>query len=428
MKAWYRVTVTAEQRLTLGMGGERAYLTHSHPFIPGSVMRGALAASWMAGGGQRDSSFRRTFELGRFGPAFPHSIGVDWQSVRKCKYHREGGHELFHDEALLGPLAVGERGCHGYVPLSGGYSGGNLVTETTTAMSPRRHVADDSKLFAREAIERLETSPADGMQRKTMFVGHLVMPAGDNTRLASIDTAYLGGRGSVRGRATLAIEPVERPLPQMEGDLLLLRTLSPAILVDAAGAPSDDFRAAIEGLGIEVVRHWAHRVNGDAAGGWHNASGLPKPTEIAIAPGAVAVVRWPSNAILIGLLDGGLGLRTSEGYGWIEAATPTSAAVAPITLPQTRTPKRRTRSSEPAQRDYALIVQQLKLTHDQRQWLAKKLYGHPTGHDLGPEEIAEPVVGRLSSTQGTEVRRIVREVPQDLRNSLAHAITKGHRT
>ena len=42
------VSVTARQRLALGTGSEVSFFTGSHSFVPGSVLRGALAAAWIA--------------------------------------------------------------------------------------------------------------------------------------------------------------------------------------------------------------------------------------------------------------------------------------------------------------------------------------------------------------------------------------------
>ena len=43
-----RVTATARQRLALGTAAEMSYFTGGHDHVPGSVLRGALAAVWIA--------------------------------------------------------------------------------------------------------------------------------------------------------------------------------------------------------------------------------------------------------------------------------------------------------------------------------------------------------------------------------------------
>lgn len=413
MSTWYSITIDADQRVLLGRGRLRAFLTDSYPFIPGSVIRGALAAAWVANGGQRDRSFERVFESGRFRPAFPDGVGVQAQSMRECKYHSdEADHPGHHDEATDGRLSPGERGCHGFDFLKGGYWGGQLVTETTTALEPRKHIAKEHQLFSRKAVER-----------KTIFEGMIVLPEGDHSRLVSIKQAFMGGRGSVRGRVQVSIRKAQRPV--QVGDRLVLTTLTPTILVDETGAPSADLDRGLTELGFDVVDTWANRIDSDAASGWHAASDLPKPAEIALAPGAVAVVKRPSQEVLAKLLDAGLGLRTSEGYGWVEASIGTHPLCQLSKSPQEVPKPAPTQVAPPAEKSFAERVDELQLTPDQRRWLAKKLHLRSEHKPLTDGDLSEPIAGRLSSEQIRRIRAMIAEVPPDQRNSLAHAITKG---
>ena len=87
-----RVTVTARQRLALGVGSEVSYFTGTHPFAPGSVLRGALAAAWIAENGPPTSgggaaAFRELFDGPiRYGPMFVPGTVVVPVSARRCKY------------------------------------------------------------------------------------------------------------------------------------------------------------------------------------------------------------------------------------------------------------------------------------------------------------------------------------------------------
>ena len=76
MARWLEVTVTSQQRTSLGTGGERAYLTHTHPFLPGSVLRGALAAACLRSDGSGGEAFRRVFECKRFATICPADVNI----------------------------------------------------------------------------------------------------------------------------------------------------------------------------------------------------------------------------------------------------------------------------------------------------------------------------------------------------------------
>ncbi|SHJ67599.1 CRISPR-associated protein Csx10 [Tessaracoccus bendigoensis DSM 12906] len=412
---WLKLTITSGQRVSLGQGGERAFLTTSHPVIPGSVVRGGLAAAWVAAGGNRDEEFSQVFESCRFSPAIPTGTVVVGQSVKECKYHRGTGHPERHDEAFDGRLAPDDHGCAGRNVAKGGYSATAFVTVTTTALNPRRHTAAEAQLFSRQTIER-----------GTEFVGYVVLPDGVQDRmLRRLSTAFFGGRGSVMGRCSVKFEALSGP-PRLPGSSaeLVVRTISPTLLVDPSGAASTDLRDALERAGIDVVDCWAHRFDTGVAGGWHLASGLPKPTEIALAAGATALIKNPGPEKLTRLLDAGIGVRRSEGYGWLEVLPAPvfegqSVAVTPRRDGAVEVPE--TASGWPA------TVKAFKLQPQELQWLAGRLRGTPHGHILDDDDWKEPGVGRLSRPQRDGVQRVVRDVDPGERNSLAYEITKGVR-
>lgn len=312
MSIWLQVTVTSEQRTSFGTGGERAYLTHTHPFLPGSVLRGALAAAWLKDAAS-DADFELIFERGRFGPALPQGVDVEPQSVGKCKYHRDPSHAEYIDFAFeADPEAAKKAKCAARENLKGNFTRKNLVTRAATAIEPRKNTAAQSQLFSREMIEK-----------GTTFVGHVVLPdKAADARLAQLERAFFGGRGSILGRCRVSWKQIQT-LPGTEqlkaAQRVVIRTLSPTILVDDAGLPSTDLRAAIKEIaGTDPSSVWADRVESGLAGGWHSASGMPKPSEIAIAPGAVAVLDSVDPDQVRRLLDHGLGVRRNEGYGWVE--------------------------------------------------------------------------------------------------------------
>ena len=70
-----------------------------------------------------------------------------------------------------------------------------------------------------------------------------------------------------------------------------------------------------------VERVWARR---ERVGGWHAASRLPKPVELAVAAGSVLLLCFdqpPPSDGLLALSGRGIGLRRSEGFGALRVST-----------------------------------------------------------------------------------------------------------
>lgn len=436
MVNWLQVTVTSQQRTSFGTGGERAYLTHTHPFLPGSVLRGALAAAWLRTG-TTDAKFEQIFEAGRFSPALPAWVDVESQSVGRCKYHQEtanGSHAEYVDYAFCSDLdQAGQKlgKCAAREKLKGDYTRKGLVTQVATALEPRKNTAAKSQLFAREMIEK-----------GTEFVGYVVLPDdADTDALTKIDMAFVGGRSSILGRCLVEWEEIDGA-PGSEAsshdgaagaEQVVIRTLSPTILVDNRGLPADDFGAAIKtAVGCAPVAVWAGRVESGLASGWHAASGLPKPAEIAFAPGAVAVLRGVDRSKLDALLDSGLGLRRNEGYGWVEIVT---KAWEPRDAEPSR-PKSLV-SAAKAKRgaaDWLDEIELLQLNDAERQWFGNQLRRLRAGQSKAINAVmkTEKVAGQLTPVQlnGDRadiigVRQLLEEIPDGLRSSIANDIKKG---
>lgn len=322
MSQWLKLTVTAQQRVSFGASGEHGFLTRSHPYLPGSVIRGALAAAWFRAGKQtNDPGFKEIFREGHFGPAYPVGVTLDSQSVSQCKYHDpKADHKEFAD------LAFGEdaaRSClAGREELKGDFCGIALINRTATALEARINQAKDGALYSRELIDK-----------GTRFIGYIVLPDnadasfltgnGSKGSEPGVRQAFFGGRTSVMGRSKVAIKPCDKKFNPDPGKPCVIRTLSPTILVDDYGLPSIDLAGALKkmvGVTPEGIWNENPRVESGVAGGWHLASGLPKPTEVALTQGVV--VRFAKGDMtskkLQHLLENGLGLRTNEGYGWVE--------------------------------------------------------------------------------------------------------------
>ena len=431
MPRWLQVTVTSEQRTSFGTGGERAYLTHSHPYLPGSVLRGALAGAWLREGGN-GTEFQQVFEAGRFGPALPAWVDVEPQSVGRCKYHQGSAHDEYIDYAFNPDSEHEERThCAARERLKGSFTRSHLVTRVATALEPRTNTAAESQLFARELIEK-----------GTRFVGQVVLDdsVGQSAlgKLTTVTKAFFGGRSSILGRCEVAWSELDgAPGTEKPNNAqpVVLRTLSPTILVDDAGLPSTDFAAAIQALvGLAPVKTWADRMESGLAGGWHAASGLPKPTEMAVVPGAVARLPGLTREQLSTLLDHGVGLRRNEGYGWLEvvpkAWTPPTAkrtAGAPVV-------SRRVRSDEAG--TMLEQIRALKLSAEQQQWFANKLRRVRARNPEGVEAaMQEAGAARLTPAQeqGSQevglvgVRELLEMIPDSVRQSIASTLTKGNK-
>lgn len=404
MSIWLDVTLTTEQDFALGKGGARAYLTRTHPYLPGSVLRGALAAAWLASGRGTDERFRRLWDGGvRFGPCFPSGAYVEPQSAVRCKYHEVGSdHPEYIDEAF----ATRPAGCSGgWERLKGATASAVPVkTRASSAQVPGTIVVERSKLFAYETLPR-----------GTTLRGSIVVPDGiDWNDLAGLDRIFVGARTHSLGRTRIAIKPGTQPT--IPGRDALLTTLTPTILVDAAGRPTSDLAGVLRRdfqLAVDPQRSWAERLMTEDVGGWHQASGLPKPADIALAPGATFGLVGPDQAALRRLLDEGLGLRRGEGHGWVCIAS----------APPWQEPR-----DVPSGALHPVIHQvlDLKLTPPQRKWLANALRSVPIGSAPAAERALElPAAAWLSAEQHKAVRNVLLDADARGRHALAAWIERG---
>jgi CRISPR-associated protein Csx10 len=337
-----RVTVTARHRLALGVGSEVSYFTGTHPFAPGSVLRGALAAAWIAENGpptaaRGAAAFRDLFDGPiRYGPMFVPGTVVVPASARRCKYPRDARCESQAvDEAFetgsrcpacLGPLEPGK----GQVILPGDVSPERI---TRTSIDPATAKAADGELYAHGAL------PAG-----TVLTGYI---HGRDPWLERSRRLRLGGRRTVSGSAdyqAVPLHPAEQDQvpnewpglpppagsaqptgslpasPGRDGTRLVIRLASPAVFVDAAGRPSLEPDPVLDLDGATVERRWARPATWS---GWHAASRLPKPDEVCAIAGSTYRIAGPPGTLrdLAGRLPWeGAGLRRAEGFGDIRIA------------------------------------------------------------------------------------------------------------
>ena len=320
-----RVEVFAEQPLHLGSQLDAGWLTDTHRFVPGSVLRGALAALWLAEhrppkpDTTSDMEFQRLFEGGvRFGPLYPSDNALRPLSVFGCKYADDDTCRRFsHDAAFDGAAPAACPVCGSPVEASKGGVDGVRIVEHTRVQLDEHERAADGQLYTRRAL------PA-GTQFTGLIDGD---PDGELAWLVQTErSVLLGGRRSTSGLATLSARAEASP-PSFTGFVsdqrrLVVRLLAPGIFVDTVGRPSwlPDVTELSVTLGVPVAIDAAF-ARPTVVSGWHAVSNLPKPRDFAVAAGSVFVLRFdaglPDHAGLRRLWQAGLGLRRTEGNGWI---------------------------------------------------------------------------------------------------------------
>lgn len=414
-----RVTITAEQPLALGTGSEVSFFTDSHSFVPGSVLRGALAAAWIAQNGPPNRSnanvgqFRELFDGDlRYGPLFVEGGQREPLSVLHCKYPETGDCEAtaidlaFEHQAVCPGCRKGLEPSKGELHLP---EGQRMHRRVRTSIDPKTWRAKDGELYATAAI------PVD-----TMLVG---MIHGSHPWLVDRRTLRLGGRRSVGGAAEYWTEPAPPVVPQADRitDSLVIRLVSPAILVDHGGRPRLDPDPDLD-LGREATlgQSWSRPLRWE---GWHAASRLPKPMEICAAAGSTYRLTGSHEDLVrlaTRLLRDGIGLRRAEGFGVVTIAY---------------VPWCRTKPAEPAsvsaRRADVIVHQRMELLHDlelnepENRWLVGALRGlqlegqrsraHRTGPSLDIDQtidelLLQPAAGRLSGRQREDIRAAVTDL------------------
>lgn len=393
---WWKVTVTSQQAITMGTGATRAFHTPSLGYIPGSVLRGALARAWLVAHGEGHPEFQRIFDGPlRFGPLLAEGSDIANQSVARRKYWAGDApyvDRAFHDGEDLG---VAEQ-LKGEVMWA---SGDGMTSTVRTALDQVTRTAKEGSLFSRESH-----------CRDRVFVGHIVGDPELVEPLRKIQHLSIGGQRSVQGRATVTIEQTDTPTVHA-APRVVLRTLSPSILVDDAGRPVLDFAAAFPGCDVENA--WGTRLASDGTGGWHAASNTPKPSDAAIAPGAVVVLRDADPKVVDDLLNRGIGTRRVEGFGWLEE-------VAEPWSPPTSEEERKIRR-EPGE---AAWRKALEWTPRARKSVAKWLRELNGAADLTRIEKQRAWLS-LTEGQRDAVGRILRETPEAHRKVIAGALERN---
>ncbi|MBT8225757.1 MAG: hypothetical protein HKP61_22365 [Dactylosporangium sp.] len=407
------VTVVAQQPLALGIASEVSFFTDSHPFVPGSVLRGALAAAWIADHGPPErgtghvDQFRELFDGDiRYGPLFPTGSQREPLSVLHCKYPTTDACRTVAVDLAFNQAAGSCPACgRALEPSKGALT---LPTDMTlhrrvrTSIEPTTGRAKDGELYATAAVP-----PG------TTLTGTI---HGVDPWLGQSRTLRLGGRRSVGGAAEYTATPAPADsLSLNPGDPLVIRLTSPAILVDVAGRPRLDPDPELD-LQETVAMNgaWFRPLRWE---GWHAASKLPKPAELCAAAGSTYRLTGEHQTLQqIGdrLLRDGIGLRRAEGFGVVEVADgpwrPRPRDPQPTAAPDTDIHGR------------LETLQKLKLDAPAQRWLIGALrglqleqYRQPargavTKPDLGPvldELLTQPTAAGLSGRQREGIRAAV---------------------
>lgn len=294
--------------------------------IPGAVIRGALAAAWISRHGAPEpgtrgrAQFLELFEGGvRYGPLFA-GEPVPSLAVLTHKYPPtpECDHvDLDEVEHPDPPGQCAQCDSPWKQETSLRRDDSIVVRRRTSVVMTSAGVAQRGGLFFRD---RLAERRDDGTP--LALEGHLVTddPSAAEA-LAALERVRIGGRRTTHGLAEVTIDlDTAPPPPERTPDgQIVLRLRSPAVFVDEQGRPTAEPKShhlePFLGTGAEVTRSWYRWVH---IGGWHAASGLPKPTEVAVAAGSTYLVRPAgpvSDDALRELAAKGLGLRRHEGFG-----------------------------------------------------------------------------------------------------------------
>jgi CRISPR-associated protein Csx10 len=315
------LVLTLRQPAQLGDRARRDNVLSTLEHIPGSVVRGALAAAWLARNGVSRpgtpgrEEFLALFEGDvRYGALLRDGTEFMSLAVVGHKYDPQDSCRVVDYDRAMGdepPLHCPD--CGSPLEQRRGLTGERETPRrrTSVAIGPAG-TAEDGALFTRETLGAGQ-----------VFRG--TVTAADDTLLKILDglgPVRIGGRRTTHGLADITITAdTAPPLLQRRSDgMLVVRLRSPGIFTDEYGRPSRDpsggeLADALGGVGASVVQRWTRW---EQAGGWHAASGLAKQQELTVAAGSTYVIsaeRPVAHASLTRLADRGLGLRRHEGFG-----------------------------------------------------------------------------------------------------------------
>ncbi|MDI2029512.1 type III-B CRISPR module-associated Cmr3 family protein [Saccharopolyspora sp. TS4A08] len=301
------------------------YRQEVYDHIPGSVLRGAIAAVWRQKGIDPTSEkFLDVFEgEGSFGPlhssqSLPIPISVHLHKhvpLEDCTLSWDAA-----DPEEVHPERCSHCGSE-YEASKGQAHGSVSITSRTMTRLDTNGVAEDGYLFSQQELDA-------GLQLEGWLYGPAVGALTDDA--VRVKELLLGSRRGVRGAATISFERGTRATAvQASGNEVILRLASPGLFVDEFGMPTEipdleEIRSVLGMKEITLVDYWSRWTD---AGGWHAASGLPKPTERAVAAGSTYRLRFEAavpKPAREELAARGVGLRRREGFGALYKYNPES--------------------------------------------------------------------------------------------------------
>lgn len=312
--------LTLSQPAQIGDRARKDFVLSTMEHVPGSVVRGAFAAVWLSRhgpsrpGSPARKEFLDLFEGGvRFGPLLRDGTEFMSLAVAGHKYDPTANCAIVdYDRAMSDEQPPSYcPDCESPIEQLRGLHGTRAapIRRTSVAIG-ESGTAVPGQLFTRELLE-----PGQ------VFRGMLAATADQRSALAALGPLRIGGRRTTHGLAEVAIRDGGAPpsaQPRPDGDLVI-RLRSPGIFTDDYGRPARvpspaELEAAL-GVPARVVKSWTRW---EQAGGWHAASGLPKPQELIVSAGSTFVIhpeRTVDDSALCNLASRGLGLRRHEGFG-----------------------------------------------------------------------------------------------------------------
>jgi CRISPR-associated protein Csx10 len=314
------LTLTLRQPAQLGDRARKDFVLSTFEHIPGSVVRGAFAAAWLARNGPAKpgtperAEFLGLFEGGvRFGSLLRDGTEYLSLAVAGHKYDpTDDCQTVDWDRALGGDPPLYCPDCGSPVEQRHGLDGDRPAPARRTSVAiGEAGVAVPGQLFTRETLRAGQS-----------FRGTITADGEQATILAGLGPVRIGGRRTTHGLAQVAIRQTGTPPSAQRrpgGDDLIVRLRSPGIFTDDYGRPSPEPSPAELEAALGVPARVRHRwIRWEQAGGWHAASGLPKQQELTVAAGSAFLIhpeRTVDDSGLARLAARGLGLRRHEGFG-----------------------------------------------------------------------------------------------------------------
>jgi len=314
----HRIVLTAEQVLHAGVGKGSGFSRTSYPYVPASMLRGALSAVWWLNNPQTDQSVFDadiaglsftdavpTSDLGQIAPA---AVALD---RRVCRIPHDGspagGYDHSTPSCPICALATEQSKGARLLPREAAVRSSTRVTLTPSEQ------ALDENLFERQGLD------ARALHLVALVAGDPTWLVGPGTTIRVGAASTVAGRVSVTSVEALAAETLSLPPGR---NRLRLELMTPGVFVDdfgrAIGEPTPrDIRIALRLPEEAEIRVEQTFVRWGTVGGWHIQANRPKPEDPdVIAHSCYYVAVTAKSSIKVPTVTAALGLRTTEGCGW----------------------------------------------------------------------------------------------------------------